>query len=263
LRNLCSRAAVAVALCAALLRSGFAEDRPPEYEEAFKRGTELFNAGDYAAAREQVTRAYEIHPEPLLLLSIGSTYRREGELEPAVDHYRRFMSEADADDEYRATAQGYIDALEAEIAEQRKREAEAEANKPPPPRAPIVIPELAPAPVNDSGRGLRITGIATVAVGAVLVGVGVQQGLHAGNVDDELAAASGPWTPERQERFNDGEAAETRAIVFGVTGGVAVATGAALYWIGHRKDGRAERDGVAIAPYRDGPTTGLAVSGAF
>ena len=146
--------------------------------------------------------------------------------------------------------------LEAEIAD-RDREAAAAA-EPTEPTPPLVEPT---PPPRDRGRRLRLTGLATAAVGAVFVGVGVQQGAHAGSIEEELANATGPWTAERQARYDEGQAAETRALVFGITGGIAMAAGATLYLLG-RPDDRDDRS-LVIAPYADGAIRGLAVTGAF
>lgn len=256
MRSPCSSLLFAIALLTASPRPAHAEQRSAEYEQAFKQGTSLFEQGDYAAARGHFERALELHPEPLLLLNIGSTYRREGELDAALGYYRRFLAEAAADDEYRPAVQQIIAELEEEIAE-RDRAAAAAATPPTAATPPLV----APTPRRDRGRRLRLTGLATAAAGIVLVGVGVQQGVHAGNIEEELANASGPWTAERQARYDEGQSAETRALVLGITGGIAVAAGTTLYLLG-RGDEHDDR-ALAIVPYTDGAASGLALTGAF
>ena len=239
-------------------------EKTPEYEAAYKAGTELFEAGQYAEARVRFLEAHAIYPEPLLLLNIGSTFRREDNAVEALDYYKRYLAEARPDDEYRDAARKLVDELEAQI--------EAETAKPepppdPPPPGPTVVVE--PEPVRDApprpGRALRITGIAGVAVGAILVGVGVQQGLQASSIQDELQGKMNgtEWTDELQDRYDDGEAAEQRAMILGVAGGITIVAGATLYIIGWDRGRKASSERVRVAPYVDGSATGFAVSGSF
>lgn len=254
--------AVALALCAALARPARADERPPEYEDAFKRGTELFERGAYADARAAFEQAYAIHPEPLLLLNIGSTHRREGSLERALEYYQRYLTEAPEGDPYRTTVEQIVAELEAEIERARPEpepERKPEPEPEPHPAPPVTTVAVSPTPhrAPDRGRALRITGIATGSVGIALAGVGIYYGVRAGDIESELASATGPWTPERQDRYDEGQSAEQRAILFGVSGGVLVAAGATLYLLGY------DRGDLAVAPHTDGTTTSLTLRGTF
>jgi len=263
-KSLCS----SLALLALLATPVAADERPPEYEAAYKAGTELFANDDYAAAREQFLAAYDIHPEPLLLLNIGSTYRREGKLGEALEYYQLFLGKAEAANEYRAQVTQIIAELEQEIADAEPREGrEAQAAKPssPPDRARVVEPAPAPADPAKAGRGMRIGGLIAAGVGVVALGVGVQQGMHARSIHDELEdkMTGTEWTQEVQDRFDRGESAETRAIVLSIGGGVALATGVTLYLLGRNRDDAEQRSRVTVAPYTDGTSTGFAVVGSF
>lgn len=67
------------------------------YRQAVERGEEKFAAGDYAGARAELERAYAIHPEPNLLFTIASAYRREGNRSGAIEYYGRFIAAAPDD----------------------------------------------------------------------------------------------------------------------------------------------------------------------
>lgn len=251
----------------------------PEYEQAFVRGRELFAAERWAEARAQFLAAYEIHPEPLLLFNVGSTYRREGALDDALRYYRRFLAEAPDDDEYRPLAVQVI----AEIEEEQRAAAAAATPEPEPQPQPQPPPEPAPAPEptdpalyaeepidapppapprSRPGRGLRIAGGVVLAGGAIGLGVAVHQGVRASSIERELEDAGGEWTPELADRYEAGERAESRALTFAIAGGVAVATGATLYYLGHRAGRRPARELVAVPVVTDGGF-GVAIAGGF
>jgi hypothetical protein len=128
---------VAVALMAVALPTGdgaFAQRRPTPtskataraYEIEFKTGTRLFDAGDWADARAAFERAYAIDPRAILLFNIASTYRREGDLERAREHYVRFLAAGSRDRTLEEVARGLVVELDAAIV---RRAAEAEAKE--------------------------------------------------------------------------------------------------------------------------------------
>lgn len=268
-KSLCS----SLAVLALLSTQALADDRvpvyPAAYEEAYKAGTKLFEKEDFAGAREQYLAAYEIIPEPFLLLNIGSTYRRENNSPKAVEYYRRFLEEAAPANEYRAQVTQIVEELEQQIADEERKHREEEAAQPPPPAASIVDPVVEsvvdPADTPRPGNGMRVGGLVTAGVGAVALGIGVQQGLRARSIHDELEGkmTGTEWTPEIQDRFEQGESAETRAVILTIGGGVILATGVTLYLLGRHRDNAEERPSVTLAPYTDGTSTGFAVAGSF
>ena len=251
-----------------------AQDAEPDaapadaYERAFVHGRQLFDAGEFGAARVEFLRAYAAKREPLLLFNIGSTYRREGDVAKALEYYERFLAEAPPEDPLRATAEELVVELRAQIQEEARR-AEAEREPPPPPPPPPVEP-LAPTagvatdvPPPRPGRTLRIAGIVTAAAGALCVGIAFQQGAHAADLESDLQAMPDgtPWTPETQQLYDDGQNAERNSIIFGITGGVALAAGAGLYFLGRSRAN--DSSDLALAPYASATTTGLALAGRF
>jgi tetratricopeptide (TPR) repeat protein len=84
-----------------------AQEDPSELSEAereelgrlFSRARDAYEAENFREAIEALTRAYEIFPEPNILYRIGDAYENLGDLEPAIEHYRRYVTEApDASD---------------------------------------------------------------------------------------------------------------------------------------------------------------------
>src|SRR5690606_37042007 len=92
LRVVAAAATLALGMAAATpaARAQGAGDPVATYESHVRRGTELFQAEDFAGARGEFQAAYDLHAEPTLLFNIASTHRREGDVETAVEVYRRF-----------------------------------------------------------------------------------------------------------------------------------------------------------------------------
>jgi tetratricopeptide (TPR) repeat protein len=73
----------------------------------------LFSAGDYIGAALRYGRAYEVHPEPSLLYSIGLSYEKAGNKAKAIELYERFLK-SDTDPRLRSEAEAALRALRAE-----------------------------------------------------------------------------------------------------------------------------------------------------
>lgn len=143
-----------------------------------------------------------------------------------------------------------------------------DTNKPPPdisdadPDHEIGITK--PAEGGGSGTALKIAGISTAVVGLVAVGVGVKFGLDAKNINKDLEDV-GPmdtWNQELLDKFDEGESAETRFIVFTAVGGAAVIAGGVLSYFGFTS-GSSEVDSLALTPAVTGDSAGWVVSGSF
>ena len=142
--------------------------------------------------------------------------------------------------------------------EKKAAAAQAERTAPPPEPTPVVVAEP-PAP----RWGWKIGGIATAAVGAVLLGVSVKFGLDAKSDDDTVKGhvMGEPWTQEELDALQSGPDAEKKAIITGVAGGVALAAGAALALYGWFTDSDGTERLVTPTVSRDG--VGFAFSATF
>jgi hypothetical protein len=166
--------AVVVALVATFaLAAGVAHAQSPSarYQAAFKEGTEKFERGAWSEARAAFERAYAIEPRPILLFNIGSTYRREGDLALAREHYRRFLEAGSGDAALEEIARGVLEEIDRALAEEEARRA--------PPPEPEPEPAVAtPAPVVVSPRpaprrprtSLVVAGYASATAGGALIG---------------------------------------------------------------------------------------------
>ncbi len=229
------------------------------YRASVQRGADHFRDGEYGAARREFQRAYQIHPEPILLFNIASTHRREGHGELALAYYRRFLAAADPADSRRALALKTVAELEEELAPQPQPEPE----RPPTPTAapPRRVVERGSERVRaasepDSerppdGRVLRWTGIAAGA-GAVaafaLAWSATRDARSAESYLEDLPADQG-WDRTQADIYQDGRSASRRAILFGVAGGALATTGVVLFVIGQR---RASAASLRVAPESGG-----------
>jgi tetratricopeptide (TPR) repeat protein len=232
-----------------------AQPESTEFDNLVADGGAKFEAKRYAAARAAWKRAYRLEPDPRLLFNIASTYRREGDRERALEHYRKYLAAAAEDAEYRTLAEEAI--LKIEEAIEAERAARTAAALPP--------PESPPASSSRRARILRYSGIGVAVGGAALLGVGVFRGLEARELDERLATLPDgtEWTPELQSDYERGQSLERQAIIFSVAGGSAIAIGAALYVAGVLDEDTGTERRTAVAPALIDNQPGLTIAGEF
>jgi len=232
------------------------------YEEAVQRGAELFKAENYPAARAEFEKAYQIHSEPQLLFNIASTYRREGDKKTSVEWYKKFLDVAPVDNPRRQLAEETIQTLDDLIAAQQAQAASANSNGGG--ASGLADPRPAVDEPPRPGAGLMWTGVGVAIVGGVVLSLGAFEGQRARERNDLLEdlPMGTQWTPELQDQFEEGEAFETRAIVFSIVGTLALATGVTLAILGWQKGKNVERN-VAVTPYATDDQVGVAFTGRF
>lgn len=221
-RALALVALLAVVTPAASARAEEAIDDPTERAaEHYRRGSELYGAGEYDRAIEEFLAAWALAPEPLLLFNVAQAYLAKGDRRMAYEYYRKYV---DADPQGQA----------AEIARARIAELAPEFAEPPPP------PPDPPPPREPSrgSRALRIAGVTLAAAGVVGLAVG---GWYGWVVEDreqqvEDMLADNVWDPTVDPLLAEGERAEDRMVLFVAAGSAAVLTGAAMYLLGRPDD---------------------------
>lgn len=96
--------------------------------DTYQRGLAAFKLRDYAGARAEFLRAYDLRAEPIILFNIAQTYRLELRGEQALAYYKRFLAESQIAEDLRGEAERHVAALEAQqqaTDAQRRHEAEA------------------------------------------------------------------------------------------------------------------------------------------
>lgn len=251
---------LALTLILALATTAAADSSRDKARAHFKQGKAFQDAGSYERAAQEYTLAYETDRRPEMLFNIAQAYRLAKVRERALFYFRQYL-EKQPDGAGADEARRHVATLTKEI-----DEAKAAAQEPPatvlPPETTAAPPEVTAAPVErvvteDHGKGLRISGIATGALGIVAIGVAVKFGFDARSAADDISSHTGPWTPGEQARFDDGERADRNMKITYVIGGALVAGGALLYYVGHRA--RETRVTTFVTPQGGGAS----VSGSF
>lgn len=248
-----------------------------QYSKAHRRGKALYERKRWKAARKQFQRAYDIIPKPIQLFNIGSTYRSEGNYIKALFFYHRYLAEAPSDAPYRAFANTAITELDAKIAAQKaeaKRQEKVEQDREREERAlearrarELTARPSSPVADDPPNRALQVVGAMMVVVGVGGVGFGGYEAYNAQKIAAELDDKEDGtvWSPELQARFDSGESASTRALVFSASGGAAVVLGTILYVIGQgdSSSSAAKSESLSISPYSGNGSAGVIVRAAF
>jgi hypothetical protein len=111
-----------------LLASVARADDAAEALGHFKAGKQAFRSGElaeklgqrdeaiakYRQAVDELKKAYELQPQPVMLWGLGEAYRALGEIEPALEAYRHYLAAATPAQKpnFRAQAQAHIERLE-------------------------------------------------------------------------------------------------------------------------------------------------------
>jgi tetratricopeptide (TPR) repeat protein len=242
-----------------------------EAKELTNRATIEYDVGKFQQALDLYSKAYEQYPIPVLLFDIGQCHKQLKNYDRAIFFYRGYLR-AEPAAKNRAAVESFItDAQkvldqehELDAAREQAERAAAESAK----EAPESSAQAAkPAPDSRSYTPpppvIRIAGLGTVGVGLVAIGVGAYFGLHASALANDISNVStsrGTWSPSDQSEYDSGKSSATAANVLYVAGGVAVAAGAVLTYLGWPK-GTPGGVTASVAPTRDGAQ--LAVVGSF
>ncbi len=147
--------AAGLALSAGLFiaRSALADERT-EARAHFKKGMAAIGDGHYEVGIEELKAAYDILPHPNVLYNIARAYVDVGDLENAVDYYKRYLEGAPKD---RDEVAQVVASLEARIRRQQAQLVETQVGPAPAPGAPG--PGAGPLPGGSAGAGAAAAGI--------------------------------------------------------------------------------------------------------
>jgi len=193
---------------------------PASSSEAYARGEQQYQAGEFLRAAASFEEAYAIERDPSILFNVAQAYRFGRACAKAAESYRRYLA-AVSDAPNAQQVRDYI--VEEDLCVRQAGEAK-------PPRAE-------PAPGGqppERGRTRRMGGIALGAAGAVALGAGGYFTWQVSDLERERRAC----TPCKLVRLEDldrsGRRAELAQIVAYGVGGLAIAGGVWLYIAGHR-----------------------------
>jgi hypothetical protein len=108
-------------------------------KEHYKAGLDAYKAGQYDVAIKELKRAYLLKRLPPLLLNIGATYRKMGDLDLALHFYKKYLDEAPPEAKDRPDVEAIIKEIESQKAGGGGKPAEPPASEPkgeeaPPPK---------------------------------------------------------------------------------------------------------------------------------
>lgn len=242
--------------------------------EMVKQAIAKSQAGDHEAAVELYLDAYKIIPQPLLLSNIGSEYQQMKKPVEALSYFCKYL-EADptGNNASYVTAQAKTLYIElggvTTVADEDVCKPIVKAAPEPPKEDPIVTPPpAAPAPVVQGPEGksspVRWVGAGLAVVGAGVFGLGVYYGLEAKSISDEITNhdPNDPWPGDINQMEADGKSFEKKQIIFMAGGGVALAAGVVLFFVGGPKKTESST-GVSFAPIATGDQFGMTAFGRF
>lgn len=248
--------------------AGAADDDAEEEARAhYEAGLRHYNLGEFDEAIAEFKKAYALSGAPGLLFNTAQAYRLKGDHKQALYFYRtylRLVPEAPN----RADVEARIAEMEQSIADQAARGAPPPETDPThgtttvtvderPRAATVVVTDRPRAP---AGRTKKLLGYAALGTGTILLASSAWLAGRAADAADELSTVSrdrGTWTADHDALYARGERDEALAITALVSGGVALAAGGVLLYLGHREVRVTGR--VAVSP----PSGRVSIAWAF
>lgn len=267
---------IVAALCVSVLVATpvFAQPPPaptPAQKQAAgdltKQAIAKSQANDHEKAVELYLQAFEIVPLPVLLSNVATEYQKMKKPVEALKYFCMYLekdptgpsaSYATAQAKLIQIDQGNKEVTDATVCEPAKPKEEPIVVAPPPVETPVAT--TTPA---DRGKGLRIAGFVAGGAGLVSLGVGIYFGFKAKDISDQITnhPMDEMWPDKIQDLEEEGQAHETKQIIFMIAGGALVAGGVALYFIGRSRKGGSES--VSIVPTATPESAGIALTGGF
>lgn len=250
------KAAITIATLAVAPIAAYAgEPSPPEIipdkaRKLAERGRAYHDAGDYDHAIAAFKEAYVMAPSPGLLFNLAQAYRLQGNCDDAQMMYHRYLDTGPSP-EGRAIAEGHLHSVERCAHKQglgipvdQRIDHMAEASH---------GGALGVSASTHASRGemTKDVGLGLAIGGGVAMSVALYYGFkaHDASVSVEDAYAHGAKWKDIQAIDERGQHSATMAKVFGIGGGLAVATGVTMYVLGRRAERAAP---LAVVPTKHG-----------
>jgi len=211
-------------------------DDPARAKAADRSARAHYAAHEYDAAIADYQAAYRAMPDPLFLFDIAQSYRRLHDCDHALELYREYLQQRPSADN-RHLVERFIDEMTACAAPEPEPELDAVE---PSPAAPPPTPPAPPPTPPFSTRTIRLAGITSAALGAVLIGTAVYFSNQASEEAQalETACARGCSGSSVAGIDRAGTDADHDAIATYALGGAALAAGiAAIVWTAFQAPG--------------------------
>jgi tetratricopeptide (TPR) repeat protein len=244
------------------------EKIPAKAKDLAMRGRAYHDAGDYGAAVAAFKEAYVLAPSPGLLFNIAQAYRLAGNCDEAAWMYRRYL-DTNPTGTNRDLAEQHLSTVEkCGTGGLRMAVTVPKPATVPDPQGAAMGASLGMAAAGSGEEHLQDTpsldrahtykryGIVVgVAGGAALVGAGIfaLQARDASQTVETKYKHGGKWEDVKEDDAR-GKRDATFAKVLGVSGGVAVLSGAILYGIGRHYESDKQ---IAVMPTKNGAQVSL------
>lgn len=205
--------ALFVALLSWIPAQAFGQEEDATARSHFQAGRSHYDRGAYEEAQREFEAAYELSQRPALLYNLYLVAERLGDLDTAIAHLERYLTEGEPGDE-RAQLEPRLQNMRARRDRERSGSPEARED---------VQPAAAPQEEGDIVPAVIAFGVA----GATLVSFAVTGGLALAE-NDALASGCGASGSCSDEEISTLAALNTVADVSWVTAAIAAAAGAVL-----------------------------------
>lgn len=226
-------------------------DQSSQAKAAAREGEQRYQAGDYVRAAEHFAEAYRLEADPAYLFNLAQSYRLANACAKAATAYRKLLGVVSSGPNT-AKIERYIQQMDACATSQAATPPPSAPPPAPPVGSPVTSPPPPPPPERTSNPALRYTGIGLVAVGAASLALGIYATKRVSDVESEregLCASGCTWADVRDRAAaldEDGARYQRWMQVGYVAGGVAVAGGVVLMWLG--RDREVETTQVTVVP---------------
>jgi tetratricopeptide (TPR) repeat protein len=239
------------------LRAAETRADPPEPAKAdlarahYRQGEAYFRAGAFDVAAREYLEAYQAAPRPLLLFNAALAFEKAGDPATAVTYYERYL-EAEPAGERGEEARARLLVLRRAVPPTRSTPAAATDLPPSPPIQTSVAPATHDAPVEskaspmndappsverrDTGRSLRVAGIAVLGLGVAALAAGIAWGVESNQLADDATEAIHKGDPARAARLQDDFSTARRSMTIAYVAAATLAGGGTvLYYFGRRR----------------------------
>lgn len=227
---------------------------PNKARELADKGRAAHEAGDYATAIAAFKEAYVLAPSPGLLFNIAQAYRLAGNCDEAAWMYRRFL-DTNPIGGHRRLAESQLAVVE------KCGTGGLRVTAPEPRRDDARVPEASLALTADLPAGGRSATLKKLGIGTAIGGGMLLAGAAVFALDAHDASSTVEDTYKHGGKGSDvkdvearGKRSATLATGLGIGGGIAVATGAVLYAVGHHYE---PAQHVAVTPTTHGAQVSL------
>lgn len=238
MRHLCLASLVCAGSAAFAAPARANREPTAEVRALVEQAQRHYDLAEYELAIEGFGEAYRRDPRPALLYNLAQAHRLAGDCVRAAQLYRQFLRLAPAS-RARQLALDHLSSMERCERAARPPDRVAEVEAPPPEPSEVQAElEVDTASPERRGGGWRIGGIATAATGGVALALGSYFARDAQRAADEVSSGyeTGAAWADLAELDARGRRSERIGTTLLVTGGLATAAGAVMYYVGRRAD---------------------------